>query len=301
MLDRVRADVVLVQGDTTTAMAAALAASYRGVPVGHVEAGLRTYDMRNPFPEELNRRVVSVAATHHFAPTERAAKVLFAEQIPAQNIYITGNTVIDALAMTLSRPVHVELPCDGNGRVVLVTAHRRESFGGPFESMCSALRRLAERNPNVQIIYPVHLNPNVREPVNRILAGHPRIHLLEPLRYEQFVHLMARAHIILTDSGGIQEEAPFLGKPTLVMRETTERPEAIEAGTARLVGTAEASIVEWCERLLEDRSEYERMAKAGSPFGDGKASRRIVDVLLGKDQVESFRPQEMTWPASATS
>jgi UDP-N-acetylglucosamine 2-epimerase len=301
VLDRVRADVVLVQGDTTSTMAAALAAGYRGVPVGHVEAGLRTYDMRNPFPEELNRRVASVAATYHFAPTERAARALLEERTPSGNIYITGNTVIDALAMTLSRPVHVELPCDGKGRVVLVTAHRRESFGGPFESICSALRRLAERNPDVQIVYPVHLNPNVREPVNRILAGHPRIHLLEPLRYEQFVHLMARAYLILTDSGGIQEEAPFLGKPTLVMRETTERPEAIEAGTARLVGTAETSIVEWCERLLEDRSEYERMTKAGSPFGDGKASRRIVDVLLGKDQVDSFRQQEMTWPASATS
>ncbi len=301
VLDRVRADVVLVQGDTTTTMAAALAASYRGVPVGHVEAGLRTYDMRNPFPEELNRRVASVAATYHFAPTERATRALLEERTPSGNIHITGNTVIDALAMTLSRPVNLELPCDGNGRVVLVTAHRRESFGGPFESMCSALRRLAERNPDVQIVYPVHLNPNVREPVNRILAGHPRIHLLEPLRYEQFVHLMAHAYFILTDSGGIQEEAPFLGKPTLVMRETTERLEAIEAGTARLVGTSEERIVEWCERLLEDRSEYERMATAGSPFGDGKASRRIVDVLLGKDQVEPFRPEEITWPASATS
>ena len=301
VLDRVRADVVLVQGDTTTAMAGALAASYRGVPVGHVEAGLRTYDMRNPFPEELNRRVVSVAATYHFAPTERAARALLEERTPSENIYVTGNTVIDALAMTLSRPVHVELPCDGNGRIVLVTAHRRESFGGPFESMCNALRQLAERNPDVQIVYPVHLNPNVREPVNRILAGHPRIHLLEPLRYEQFVHLMARAYLILTDSGGIQEEAPFLGKPTLVMREATERPEAIEAGTARLVGTAESTIVEWCERLLEDRSEYERMAQAGSPFGDGKASRRIVDVLLGKGgSIELFRAQEMAWPASAT-
>jgi len=301
VFDQVHTDVVIVQGDTTTTMAAALAAGYRGVPVGHVEAGLRTYDIRNPFPEELNRRVTSVAASYHFAPTERAAKALLEERTPSANIYITGNTVIDALAMTLSRPVAVDLPFSENGRVVLVTAHRRESFGEPFESICSALRRLAERNPDVQIVYPVHLNPNVREPVNRILAGHPRIHLLEPLRYEQFVHLMARSYMILTDSGGIQEEAPFLGKPTLVMRETTERPEAIEAGTARLVGTAESTIVEWCERLLEDRSEYERMAQAGSPFGDGKASRRIVDVLLGKGgSIELFRAQEMAWPASAT-
>ncbi len=301
VLDRVRADVVLVQGDTTTTMAAALAACYRGVPVGHVEAGLLTYDMRNPFPEELNRRVASVAATYHFAPTQRAARALLEERTPAENIYITGNTVIDSLAMTLARPIRVELPCDGNGRIILVTAHRRESFGGPFESMCSALRQVAERNPDVQIIYPVHLNPNVREPVNRMLAGHPRIHLLEPLRYEQFVHLMARAYLILTDSGGIQEEAPFLGKPTLVMRETTERPEAIETGAARLVGTAESTIVGCCERLLRDPSEYERMARAGSPFGDGKASQRIVDILLDKPYgVEPFRPQEMPWPASAT-
>jgi UDP-N-acetylglucosamine 2-epimerase len=301
VLDRVRADVVLVQGDTTTTMSAALAASYRGIPVGHVEAGLRTYDMRNPFPEELNRRVASVAATYHFAPTERAASALLAERTPSANIYITGNTVIDALAMTLSRPVPVVLPCDGDGRVVLVTAHRRESFGGPFESMCHALRRLAERNRGIQVVYPVHLNPNVREPVNRILAGHPRIHLLEPLRYEQFVHLMARAYLILTDSGGIQEEAPFLGKPTLVMRETTERQEAIEAGTARLVGTAESSIVDWCERLLGDRSEYDKMAKAGSPFGDGNASRRIVDVLMGtRNGMEPFSFSGIVWPASAT-
>jgi UDP-N-acetylglucosamine 2-epimerase len=301
VLDQVRADVVVVQGDTTTTMAAALAASYHNVPVGHVEAGLRTYDMGNPFPEELNRRVTSVAAIYHFAPTQGAARALLKEGTPSRNIYVTGNTVIDALAMTLSRPVQVEAPRDGSGRIVLVTAHRRESFGGPFESMCRALCRLADRNPDVQIVYPVHLNPNVREPVNRILAGHARIHLIEPLRYEQFVHLMARAYLILTDSGGIQEEAPFLGKPTLVMRETTERPEAIAAGTALLVGTGETSIVEWCERLLRNPSQYERMAQAGSPFGDGKASRRIVDILLGKaGGMEPFRSGEMSWPASAT-
>ena len=281
VLDRVNADTVLVQGDTTTAMAAALAAFYRGVRVGHIEAGLRTFDLANPFPEELHRRIVSVAAKKHFAPTRRAAEALLAENVPASGIHVTGNTVIDALAATLARRVAMELPFDARGRVVLVTAHRRESFGGPFESMCHALRTLADRNPDIQVVYPVHLNPNVRAPVNRLLVGHPRIHLLEPLRYEQFVHLMARAHIILTDSGGVQEEAPFLGKPTLVMRETTERPEAIEAGTARLVGTQAAGIVRWCEILLNDRSEYERMAHAGSPFGDGHAARRIVDVLMG--------------------
>ncbi|MBI3680408.1 MAG: UDP-N-acetylglucosamine 2-epimerase (non-hydrolyzing) [Acidobacteria bacterium] len=281
VLDRVQPDVVLVQGDTTTAMAAALAASYRGIPVAHVEAGLRTYDSRNPFPEELNRRIISAMASIHFAPTFKAAKALRAEGIPAEAIYVTGNTVIDALRMTLARPVSVDLADSSGRRMILVTAHRRESFGGPFESICHALRRLAERNRDIQIVYPVHLNPNVRDPVARILSGHARIRLLEPLRYELFVHLMARSHLILTDSGGIQEEAPFLGKPTLVMRETTERPEAIEAGTARLVGTSESSIVESCERLLTDPLEYERMATAGSPFGDGQASRRIVDVLLG--------------------
>jgi UDP-N-acetylglucosamine 2-epimerase (hydrolysing) len=290
VLDRVQADTVLVQGDTTTAMVAALAAFYRGVPVGHVEAGLRTRDMQNPFPEELNRRVVGVAASYHFAPTPRAAKALLDEQTPADRIFITGNTVIDALEMTLARSIPVELPCgEGDERILLVTAHRRESFGRPLEAMCCALRRLAERNPDIRIIYPVHLNPNVREPVRRILKGHPRIHLLEPLRYEQFVHLMARSFLILTDSGGIQEEAPFLRKPTLVMRETTERPEAIEAGTAQLVGTSEPQIVEWCERLLEEGPEYERMLRGGSPFGDGRASGRIVDVLLGKaSQTEFF-------------
>ncbi len=301
VLDQVRADVVLVQGDTTTAMAASLAAFYRGTQVGHVEAGLRTYDMQSPFPEELNRRVVSLVAAQHFAPTRHAAEALLAERIPAGRIHITGNTVVDALALTLARPVAVELPFGEDQRIVLVTAHRRESFGAQFESMCCALRKLAERNRDIQIIYPVHLNPNVRQPVNRILAGHPRIRLLEPLRYEQFVHLMARAHIVLTDSGGVQEEAPCLGKPTLVMRETTERPEAIEAGLARLVGTAESSIVECCERLLQDRSEYDRMARAGSPFGDGNASRRIVDLLVGKAaRQEPIPTPQLLWPASAT-
>jgi len=295
VLDRVQADTVVVQGDTTTAMAAALAAFYRGVRVAHIEAGLRTHDLANPFPEELNRRIVSVAATQHFAPTRRAAEALIAENVAPSSIHVTGNTVIDALAMTLGQRVSIQLPFDALGRIVLVTAHRRESFGGPFESMCRALRTLADRNQDIQVVYPVHLNPNVRAPVNRLLAGHPRIHLLEPLRYEQFVHLMARAHLLLTDSGGVQEEAPFLGKPTLVMRETTERPEAVEAGTARLVGTETNSIVRWCEVLLKDRSEYERMSHAGSPFGDGHASRRIVDALMGR-KTGGLPPPELAVP-----
>jgi UDP-N-acetylglucosamine 2-epimerase (non-hydrolysing) len=259
VLQEVWPDVVLVQGDTTTVMMAALAASYQRIPVGHVEAGLRTQNRYNPFPEEINRRIAGVLATYHFAPTERAAAALRAEQ------------------------VNVELGCSlDDRRLILVTAHRRESFGAPFESLCLALRDLAERNADVEIFYPVHLNPNVRGPVGRILAEQPRIHLLEPLRYEQFIHLMARAYLILTDSGGIQEEAPVLGKPTLVMRETTERPEAIEAGTARLVGTDRHRIVAEAECLLHDKGTYHTMAQAGSPFGDGRAAERIVNILLSR-------------------
>ena len=281
ILAQMRPDVILVQGDTTTVMMAALAAFYRRIPMGHVEAGLRTRDRYNPFPEEINRRVAGVLATYHFAPTERAAAALRAEQVPSEHIYVTGNTVVDALQMTVHQPVDLDLGfCTDGPRLVLVTAHRRESFGPPFESLCLALRDLAERNSDVEIVYPVHLNPNVREPVWRILADQPRVHLLEPLRYEQFVHLMARSYLILTDSGGIQEEAPVLGKPTLVMRDTTERPEAIEAGTARLVGTDRARIVAEAERLLHDTEAYQAMAQKGSPFGDGHAAQRIVDILL---------------------
>ena len=283
MLEKARPDVVLVQGDTSTAMVAALGAFYRRIPVGHIEAGLRTRDRYNPFPEEINRRIVGTLATFHFAPTARAAEALRAEQVPDGTIFVTGNTVIDALLMTVERPVDLDLGFGLEGRrLVLVTAHRRESFGAPFESLCRALRDIADRNGDVEIVYPVHLNPNVREPVMRILGGHPRIHLLEPLRYERFAHLMARAHLILTDSGGIQEEAPVLGKPTLVMRETTERPEAIEAGTARLVGTDRERIVSEAQRLLEDEEAYGAMARAGSPFGDGHAAERIADILAEK-------------------
>jgi UDP-N-acetylglucosamine 2-epimerase (non-hydrolysing) len=289
VLQKVQPDVVLVQGDTTTAMMAALAAFYRRIPVGHVEAGLRTRNRYNPFPEEINRRMAGVLASYHFAPTERAAAALRAEQVPEESIFITGNTVVDALLMTVQRPVDLELGFGLDGRrLILVTAHRRESFGAPFESLCLALRDLAGRNPDVEIVYPVHLNPKVREPVGRILAGQPRIHLLEPLRYEQFAHLMAQAYLILTDSGGIQEEAPVLGKPTLVMRETTERPEAIEAGTANLVGTDRHRIVAEAECLLHDPEAYRAMAQAGSPFGDGQAAERIVNILLSEISRERF-------------
>jgi UDP-N-acetylglucosamine 2-epimerase (non-hydrolysing) len=286
VLQEVRPDVVLVQGDTTTVVMAALAAFYQRIPVGHVEAGLRTRDRYNPFPEEINRRVTGVLATYHFAPTERAAAALRAEQMPEENIFVTGNTVIDALLMTVQRPVDLELGfCLDDRCLILVTAHRRESFGAPLESLCLALRDLAERNADVEIVYPVHLNPNVRGPAWRVLGDQPSIHLLEPLRYEQFVHLMAQAHLILTDSGGIQEEAPVLGKPTLVMRETTERPEAVEAGTARLVGTDRQRIVAEAERLLHDENAYRAAARAGSPFGDGRAAERIVNILLSRIKV----------------
>ena len=282
VLEDVKPDVVLVQGDTTTAMMASLAAVMQRVEVGHIEAGLRTDNLYNPFPEEINRRVTGSVARYHFAPTERSAAALRAENVPAGWIYVTGNTVIDALRMTLEREVKLDLPFleKSNRRLILVTAHRRESFGAPFESLCRALRSIADRNLDVDLVYPVHLNPNVREPVSRILAGHERIHLIEPLSYEKFVHLMARADILLTDSGGVQEEAPYLGKPALVMRDNTERPEAVDAGTAKLVGTDESRIVAETELLLRDDRAYRAMARAGSPFGDGKAARRIADILL---------------------
>ena len=282
VLEEVKPDVVIVQGDTTTAMMATLAAVYQRIDVAHVEAGLRTDDLFNPFPEEINRRIVSAAARFHFAPTERAANALRREGIAESAIHVTGNTVIDALRQTAGREVKLQLPFlfDPGRRLILVTAHRRESFGTPFEDLCIALRRLADRNPDIDLVYPVHLNPNVREPVNRILAGHPHIHLIEPLRYEEFVHLMMRSYFLLTDSGGVQEEAPFLGKPALVMRENTERPEAVEAGTARLVGTDPDRIVAAAEELLQNEPVYRAMARAGSPFGDGLAAARIAGILL---------------------
>jgi UDP-N-acetylglucosamine 2-epimerase len=277
VIEQVRPDVVLVQGDTTTAMMAALAAVMQRAEVGHVEAGLRTDNLFNPFPEEINRRVVSPITRYHFAPTERSAAALRKENIRPDWIHVTGNTVIDALRMTLERPVSLDelLFLNSGRRLILVTAHRRESFGAPFESLCRAIRSIADRNPDVELVYPVHLNPNVREPVGRILAGHDRVHLIEPLSYEKFVHLMARSYLLLTDSGGVQEEAPYLGKPALVMRVNTERPEAVEAGTAKLVGTEQENIVLETERLLNDEFAYKAMARAGSPFGDGRSARRI--------------------------
>ncbi len=288
VLREVKPDWVLVQGDTTTVAAASLAAFYARAKVGHVEAGLRTYDKWQPFPEEINRRVAGVVADLHFAPTERSRQNLLREGIPAEQILVTGNPVIDALHWVASLPSDGKLPggdlstlAPSHTRVILVTAHRRENLGRPLEKICLALRELAARYGDaLRIIYPVHLNPNVWGPVHRLLGEVPNIILLPPLDYLPLVHVMRRAHLVLTDSGGIQEEAPGLGKPVLVLRDVTERPEAVEAGTVRLVGTEQSRIVAETERLLEDPIEYQRMARAVNPYGDGRAAERIVDALV---------------------
>ncbi len=285
VIEEVGPDVVLVQGDTTTAMASAMAAFYLRTPVGHVEAGLRTRNMYNPFPEEINRHLISVMATYNFAPTKTAREALLAEGADPGSIHVTGNTVIDALQWTVAQPhtLRLGIPLDNpSERLILVTAHRRESFGPDFEAICLALRQIAVRNSDVRLIYPVHLNPNVQAPVYRILNGVERIHLIDPLPYPDFAHLMKRSTLVLTDSGGLQEEAPALGKPVLVMRKTTERPEAVEAGTARLVGTDTETIAAATEELLHNPAAYERMATAISPYGDGHAAERIADILAGQ-------------------
>lgn len=296
-------DLILVQGDTTSTMAASLAAFYCGIPIGHVEAGLRTRNKRAPFPEEVNRRITSVTADLHFAPTTLAEKNLLQEGFPSTSIYVTGNTVIDALFMvlhkirienieqkiisnllsrypSLKRVLTLEGPGPEGHRIVLVTGHRRENFGAGFENICQALAEIARAWPDITIIYAVHLNPNVQEPVKRIL-GHdniPNVFLLEPLDYLSFVYLMNRSYLIITDSGGIQEEAPSLGKPVLVMRDTTERPEAVEAGTAMLIGSEKNSIIRSVFALLHDRAAYDSMARIVNPYGDGLAASRIIEI-----------------------
>ncbi len=278
-------DWVLVQGDTTTVAITSLLAYYRRIKVGHVEAGLRTHDKWQPFPEEINRRVAGVVADLHFAPTEQAQLNLQIEGIPDEIIIVTGNPVIDALQIVAKQPVPDEVTAlfdklgIGDRELVLVTAHRRENFGQPLENICFALRSLAERG-DVEIVYPVHLNPNVQEPVRRILGEIPHITLLPPLDYLPLVHLQKQAKLILTDSGGIQEEAPAFGVPVLVLREVTERPEGVAAGTLKLVGTKTGSIVRQATRLLDNPSAHAEMAKAVNPFGDGHAAERIVDAIL---------------------
>ena len=284
-------DIVLVHGDTATTFAASLAAYYQQIPVAHVEAGLRTGNMYSPWPEEGNRKLTGTLANLHFAPTETSKKNLLAEGVNSNCIVITGNTVIDALLDIVNRldkdtalKAKAKAPSaflDPDRKLVLVTGHRRESFGGGFERICQALRSIAEQHPEVDIVYPVHLNPNVREPVNRLLNGISNVYLIEPLDYLPFVYLMSRAHIILTDSGGIQEEAPSLGKPVLVMRDTTERPEAVAAGTVKLVGTNNEAIVAEVTYLLENEAAYLSRKKKHNPYGDGKASSCIIETLAG--------------------
>jgi UDP-N-acetylglucosamine 2-epimerase (non-hydrolysing) len=284
-------DMVLVHGDTTTTLATSLAAYYHRIPVGHIEAGLRTGNLYAPWPEEANRKLTGALAALHFAPTEGSRQNLLREGVAEGAIHVTGNTVVDALIATTSRLEGDERQqaalreqfsfLDDAKKLILVTGHRRESFGGGFERICHALLRIIEEHPDAEVLYPVHLNPNVREPVNRLLAGNPRIHLIEPVEYLPFVWLMNRAHLILTDSGGIQEEAPSLGKPVLVMRDTTERPEAVEAGTVLLVGTDTDRIVSSMGELMRDPEAYRRMSVAHNPYGDGRACQRIVDVLAG--------------------
>ena len=278
-------DMVLVQGDTTTTFCGALAAFYKNVPVGHVEAGLRTWDLRQPFPEEMNRVLTSRIAALHFAPTEAAANNLRGEGVPAEAISVTGNTGIDAVLYVRDKLNAGELrglpwtELNASKKLIVVTAHRRESFGAGFESICSALVRIANRD-DVQIVYPVHPNPNVQDPVNRLLAGHPNVLLIDPLSYVPFVDLMTRAYLLITDSGGVQEEGPSLGKPILVMRDKTERPEAVAAGTVKLVGTNADCIVREASKLLDDREAWEAMKRVHNPYGDGRASERIEGLIL---------------------
>ncbi|MDI5934348.1 non-hydrolyzing UDP-N-acetylglucosamine 2-epimerase [Halomonas kalidii] len=289
VLVEVKPDIVLVHGDTSTTLSTTLAAYYQQIPVGHVEAGLRTGNIYSPWPEEANRKLTGALAELHFAPTDRSRQNLLEEGVPPTKVHVTGNTVIDALLDVVRKLEHSPVFqqqfaeqfdfLDSTRKLILVTGHRRESFGGGFERICQALHDTAARHPETQIVYPVHLNPNVREPVNRLLSDIDNVHLIEPLDYLPFVYLMNRAHLILTDSGGVQEEAPSLGKPVLVMRDTTERPEAVDAGTVRLVGTDVERIVGELHTLLTDTAAYEAMSYAHNPYGDGKACQRILETL----------------------
>lgn len=285
VLASARPDMVLVQGDTTTTLCGALAGFYQKIPVGHIEAGLRTWDLMQPFPEEMNRVLTGRIAELHFAATDWARSNLLSEGVAAERVPVTGNTGIDAVLYIRDRLESGALKgpewplLDPAKKLIVMTAHRRESFGDGFVRICSAIARLAER-PDVQIVYPVHPNPNVQAPVKKYLAGRPNVILVEPLEYVPFVDLMRRAYLLITDSGGVQEEGPSLGKPILVLREKTERPEAVKAGTVKLVGTDENCIVTQASRLLEDRAEYDRMARVHNPYGDGRASSRIGDVIV---------------------
>jgi UDP-N-acetylglucosamine 2-epimerase (non-hydrolysing) len=281
VMKKVKPDLVLVHGDTTTTFVASLAAFYNQIAVGHVEAGLRTWNKYSPFPEEMNRQLTGVIADLHFAPTKKAYENLIGENKKPDSIFITGNTAIDALKTTVTENYkHDILTKIGNDRMILLTAHRRENLGESMRNMFRAIKRIVGEHEDVQVVYPVHLNPAVREVADEILGNDPRIHLIEPLDVFDFHNLAARAFLILTDSGGVQEEAPSLGVPVLVLRDTTERPEGIEAGTLKLAGTDEETIYRMARELLNDRNEYEKMAKASNPYGDGQASKRIVQAIL---------------------
>lgn len=285
-------DLVLVHGDTTTTLVASLAAFYAKVRIGHIEAGLRTYDIYSPYPEEANRQMTGILANYHFAPTDKSKQNLLKEGKKIENIIVAGNTVIDALFLALDKiknissikdkvenSINQQYDLTKNRKFILVTGHRRENFGDGFLNICKALKNIAEQNQNFDIIYPVHLNPNVQKPVSEILSQISNIHLIKPLEYESFIYLMSKAEFIITDSGGIQEEAPSLGKPVLVMRDTTERPEAVETGTVKLVGTNASKIYEEAQKLIDDKDEYEKMSKSHNPYGDGKACEKIVKFI----------------------
>ena len=296
VLEQARPDLVLVHGDTSTTFAGALAAFYRQIPVGHVEAGLRTYDKYSPFPEEMNRKLVGDIADLHFCPTARNRENLAREDI-REGVFITGNTVIDALKTTVVKDYHFSTELLNHldyaaRKILLVTCHRRENYGEPMRSIMLALRQIAEENRDVELVYPVHLSPVVREAVDTYLRGAPRVHLIDPLPADEMHNLMARSYLVLTDSGGLQEEAPALGKPVLVMRRETERPEAVEAGTVKLCGVVQDDIVTMAERLIRDKSAYDAMAHAVNPYGDGHACRRIADAIEWKFGLRRDRPAE---------
>lgn len=294
VFSEVKPDIVLVHGDTTTTFVASLAAFYHSIPIGHVEAGLRTRNKYSPYPEEMNRQLTGVLADLHFSPTNESKANLLVENKAEEFIFVTGNTAIDALKTTVkthySHPVLDKL---GNDRLVLMTAHRRENTGKPMENMFHAIRRLVEKHQDVQVVYPVHMNPVVREIANRVLGENDRIHLIEPLDVIDFHNFASRAYLILTDSGGVQEEAPSLGVPVLVLRDTTERPEGIKAGTLKLAGTDEETIFNLADELLSDKKAHNRMAKASNPYGDGNASKRIVEAILYYFKKLETRPKDL--------
>ena len=295
VIKRVKPDMLLVQGDTSAAFVSSLAAFYCKVPVGHIEAGLRTYDKYNPYPEEINRKLISCLSDIYFAPTKTARDNLIKEGFNKSTVYVTGNTGIDALLMTVGKRRNPGRAGSRKEKTVLVTAHRRENWGSPIQNICYALKKIVSVYPDVRIIYPVHLNPNIQRPVHSILGKVPRIMLVPPLGYQKFAQYMKESHLILTDSGGLQEEAPALGKPVLVLRKVTERPEGIKAGTAKIVGVQKDKIFSQVSELLTDRRKYDKMARAINPYGDGKAAERISGILLYHFKFNKKPPAEFKW------